>query len=322
MTQPANSLSLVADVGGTNTRVALAEGTRLLTDTVQKIPNHKADSLAEVLEGYIASRAVACSAAAVAIAGPVHDGRGTLTNLDWSMDRDTLAALSGAGTVAVLNDLQAQAFALGHIEDGNLRPILPGQPADAEAARLVIGIGTGFNAALALPVGDGRVVPASECGHVTMPVRSEADLRLAQFVGKSHGFTSVEDVQSGRGVEHIHAWHAAEAGREIKRSAAEIMAAAADGDSLALGTVESFVQLMGRIAGDLALVHLPFGGVFFIGGVARAMTPYLDRFGFEEHFRDKGRFADFMGRFPVLLVEDDFAALAGLSRHLDDLQKK
>ena len=321
MTQPASSLSLVADVGGTNTRVALADGARLLTDTVEKVPNRQADSLAALLEAYVADRSVDCAAAAVAIAGPVHNGRGTLTNLDWSMDCDTLATISKAETVAVLNDLQAQAYALGRIADENLRPILPGQQADPVAARLVIGIGTGFNAALALSTGQSRVVPASECGHVTMPVRNAADLRLVQFIERATGFASVEDVQSGRGVENIHAWHLHEAGDDTRHSAADIMAAADQGDEMALKTVETFVQLMGRVAGDLALVHLPFGGIHYIGGVARAMTPYLDRFDFARHFHDKGRFSDFMARFPVKLVEDDFAALAGLSAHLDALRK-
>ena len=321
MTHPKNVLSLVADVGGTNTRVALADGERLLTETVRKVPNREASSLADLLQTYVRDENVDCAAAAVAIAGPVRDGRGTLTNLNWSMDRDTLASIAKAETVAVLNDLQAQAFALGEISTDNLNNVLPGQPAASDAARLVIGIGTGFNAALALSTAKGHVVPASECGHVTMPVRSEADLRLASFVGKTTGFTSVEDVLSGRGVEHVYAWQAHEAGRDEKLSAAEVMERAEAGDGLALNAVETFVGLMGRVAGDLALVHLPFGGVYLIGGVARAMTPYLDRFGFSESFHDKGRFTDFMARFPVSLVEDDFAALSGLAAHLAEVRK-
>ena len=321
MTHPKNVLSLVADVGGTNTRVALADGERLLTETVRKVPNREASSLADLLQAYVRAERVDCAAAAVAIAGPVRDGRGTLTNLNWSMDRDTLASIAKAETVAVLNDLQAQAFALGEISGDNLNNLLPGQPAASDAARLVIGIGTGFNAALALSTAKGHVVPASECGHVTMPVRSKADLRLASFVGKTTGFTSVEDVLSGRGVEHVYAWQAHEAGRDEKLSAAEVMERAEAGDGLALSAVETFVGLMGRVAGDLALVHLPFGGVYLIGGVARAMTPYLDRFGFSESFHDKGRFTDFMARFPVSLVEDDFAALSGLAAHLAEVRK-
>ena len=34
------------------------------------------------------------------------------------------------------------------------------------------------------------------------------------------------------------------------------------------------------------------------------------------HFRDKGRFAEFMENFSVTVVEDDFAALTGCAAHL------
>ena len=49
------------------------------------------------------------------------------------------------------------------------------------------------------------------------------------------------------------------------------------------------------------------------------MTPYLDRFGFAEALRDKGRFSDFVAQFPVTVIEDDFAALHGLAQHLASL---
>ncbi|NNE87791.1 MAG: glucokinase, partial [Silicimonas sp.] len=112
---PANTLSLVADVGGTNTRVALAEGTVLLPETVKKYRNSDYPGLDTVLELYVQEKEVDCTAAAAAIAGPVRDGKGTLTNLDWSIDADTLARATRAEKVSVLNDLQAQGFGVGLI---------------------------------------------------------------------------------------------------------------------------------------------------------------------------------------------------------------
>ncbi len=321
MTYPANSLSLVADVGGTNTRVALAEGSRLLKETVRKVPNAEAEDLGALLAAYVRENDVDCHAAAVAIAGPVRDGRGTLTNLDWSMDEETLAKITQAETAAVLNDLQAQAFALGHIRPESLAPVIEGEPGREDAARLVIGAGTGVNAALALHSPGGRMVPPSECGHITLPVRNAEDLRLSEFVKREHGFASVEDVLSGRGVQHIHRWLCEEAGAQSSLSTAEIMELCESGDPLAEKTVATYVRMIGTVAGDLALVHLPFGGVFLIGGVARSMSRYFDRFGFATAFRDKGRFTGFMARFPVSVIADDFAALEGLASHLEDREK-
>ena len=133
---------------------------------------------------------------------------------------------------------------------------------------------------------------------------------------------SVEDLLSGRGVAKIYAWLASEAGHSETRTTDDIMRHCATGtDALATRTVEVFVKLLGRVAGDLALIHLPFGGVYLIGGVARGMAPYFDRFGFSENFRDKGRFDDFMDRFSVDVIEDDFAALSGMAHHLEEMRK-
>ncbi|MCV6594628.1 MAG: glucokinase [Silicimonas sp.] len=317
MDQPAVTpphVSLVADVGGTNTRLALADGADLRSPSIEKYRNAEHDSLADVITAYLAGQNQPVDAAAVAIAGPVEAGRGRLTNLDWSIDEAELTRTTGAARASVLNDLQAQAHGLAHIAPDHLRPVLPGRA--AEGAQLVIGAGTGFNAALALPTAAGALVPASECGHITLPVTRPEDLRLAQFVAREHGFASVEDVLSGRGIAHIHRWLAGEAGETSDLDTATIMAAAARGEARALDTVALHVRLLGQVAGDLALTHLPFGGVYLIGGVARAMTPYFDRFGFGAAFADKGRFADFMGQFPVSVIEDDFAALSGLAAFL------
>ena len=185
---------------------------------------------------------------------------------------------------------------------------------------LVVGVGTGMNAA---PVHDtpwGRVVAASECGHISMPVRSDQDYRLARFVEghgpHAHGFAGVEDVLAGRGLERVHAFITAEAGSAQDIKAAEIMAALAAGDPLARETARLYVHLLGAELGNLALIHLPFGGIYLVGGVARAFGNHLGPMGFAEAFRDKGRFEEFMGSFSVRILEDDHAPLTGCAVYL------
>ena len=321
MTFPANQTSLVADIGGTNTRVALSTGGKVLHDTIRRFANAEYPDLVAVLTRFIADAGgVDCAGACVAAAGPVRDGVAEMTNLDWTIDHVSVATATRAETVAVLNDLQAQGHALGHLAPGALRHVTGPAAGQKGASQLVIGVGTGFNAA---PVHDGpggRIVAASECGHVTMPVRTEADLRLSQFVEKAHGFPGVEDALSGRGLERVHAWASAEAGHGQTKTAAEIMALIeAGGDAIAERTGTVFVRLLGAVAGNLALTHLPFGGSYLIGGVARAFTPHLGRFGFAEAFRDKGRFSEFMEQFPVFVIEDDYAALQGCAAYLETL---
>ncbi len=321
MTVPApTDLTLVADIGGTNTRVALAAGRAVDHATVRRYANAEYPDFYAVLRRFLADTGQdrvdgACAAAA----GPVRDGVAEMTNLSWTITDDGVRAATGATRVALLNDLQAQGHALGHIAPDMLRTLIagPSEPPAPHAAQLVIGVGTGFNAAPVHHAPGGRVVAASECGHVSLPVRTDADLRLALHVERAHGFAGVEDVLSGRGLERLHGWIADQAGQPQDIRAAAIMQAIDADERLARETGRAFIRLLGSVTGDLALTHLPFGGIYLIGGVARAFTDHFARFGFAASFRDKGRFSGFMEGFRVQIIEDDYAALTGCAAHLD-----
>ncbi|WP_102108905.1 glucokinase [Oceaniglobus roseus] len=318
---PADPLSIVADIGGTNTRVALARRDVVDTASIERFRNAEHRGLEEVLRAYLSHRGnPAVAAACVAVAGPVHDGHAAMTNLDWRMDKTTLEHATGATTVALLNDLQAQGHALDHIDPDNLRLIVEGPEPGPHAAKLVIGVGTGFNAAPVYNTDTGRYVPPAEAGHANLPLRTEADFRLARFIETTHGFPAVEEVLSGRGLSHVYAWLGHEVGDDRTADAAAVMAALKAGtDPRAREATEIFVRMLGMVAGNLTLETLPFGGVYLIGGVTRAITPYLAEMGFAAAFRDKGRFGPFLEQFSVSVVEDDYAALVGCAGHLDGL---
>ncbi len=316
MALPDTAPVLVADIGGTNTRVALADGVQVRQATVTKYRNAEYPSLDKVLRTYLETRAVQVTGACVALAGPTRNGVGRLTNLDWRMDEALLREATGANHVALLNDLVAQGYALNHVTAHDLRSVVSRPAPQNGETRLMIGIGTGFYAAAVLSTPGGLLVMPSEAGHANLPVRTERELRLCRFVETAHGFPAIEDVLSGRGLERVHAFLDSAPDRSKRPHAAQIMEAAHGGDRHALDTLELFIGLMGTVAGNLSLIHLPFGGVYFVGGVARAMGPYLAAHGFAEAFANKGRFADFMRQFPVWLLEDDFAALTGCAAYL------
>ncbi|SFI87180.1 glucokinase [Celeribacter neptunius] len=318
---PADTLTLVADIGGTNTRVALADGVTLLPDTVRRYSNRKFPGLESVLRQYLEDEGgIDCKGACVAVAGPVRDGVGTMTNLDWTIDRDTLRRATRAEHVSILNDLQAQGHALGLVDPENIRSVIKAPEASPQAVKLVVGVGTGFNAAPVFETDRGRFVAPSECGHANLPIRNEHELALCQFVETAHGFPAVEDVLSGRGLERVYLFLGTEEGDAYEKSAAEIMASVeADDDPRATETARLFVKILGTVVGNLSLVQLPFGGVYLVGGVARHIAPYLDLFDFDVAFRDKGRFAGFMQNFAVSVIEDDYAALIGCASHMHNI---
>ncbi len=318
--------SLVADIGGTNTRVGLAYDGILKADTIKRHRNADYSGLDTILRDYLIGQDQICDAACIAMAGPVRDGVGVMTNLDWTMSEDDLARATGAKRAAVLNDLQAQGFALPSLPISAKRMIVEGSEASQDALgessnrQLVIGVGTGFNAAPIHGLDFGKLVAPSECGHANLPIRSEQELRLCRFVETAHGFPAIEDILSGRGFERVYSFLTMENGARQDLSAAAIMERLGQGDALAEEAARLFVRLLGTVVGNLALIHLPFGGIYLVGGVVRAFTPYLQRYGFETAFLDKGRFAGFMQNFPIWVVEDDYAALSGGLAYLKQLE--
>jgi glucokinase len=165
-------------------------------------------------------------------------------------------------------------------------------------------------------------VPPAEAGHSALPVGTEEEFRLAGAVARTHGFPSIEEVLSGRGIERVYAWlgDGEGDGEPAAASAAEILAAASDGrDPRAAAALRLFVRTLGAVAGDLALIYLPFGGIYLAGGVARRFAPWLAQMGFEGTFCAKGRFSDFMRQFPVSVIDDDYSALTGCAAHLVEL---
>ena len=309
---------LVADIGGTNTRVAMAQDTSVEGPSIKRYRNADYPGIATVLRAYLEQGHATPDAVCVCVAGPVRDGVGALTNLDWSMDGDLLRDATGAPEAALLNDLQAQGHAIEALKSEEIAEVTTGVAAKPGASQLVIGLGTGFNAAPIHVTRHGRHVAPSECGHANLPIRTEEELRLCHFVESAHGFPSIEDVLSGRGLERVYHWLAHEAGESSEKAAKDIMDGAAT-DPRAQEALRMFIRLLGTVAGNLSLVHLPFGGVYLVGGVARAMRPHLIQYGFTEAFRDKGRFAGFMGNFPVSVVLDDYAALTGNAAYMVDL---
>lgn len=322
------SLVILADIGGTNTRVALAEGTSLNVDSIRRFANAdyqaRGQDIAQVLRDYLDQTGAKVSGVCVAAAGPVQDGVATMTNLAWVIDGDMLTGATGAARVAILNDLQAQGQALGHIAGEKLRRVLDG-PVRKGGSMLVVGLGTGVNAAPAHPGKSGLLVPPSECGHVNMPVRTDEDFRLMRFMEARLATVSdaphagVEELLAGRGLANLHAFAASEAGVPALPTSADVLTALGNDDPAAIHAARLYIHILGQMLADQALIHLPYGGIYLIGGMSRAMTPHFARFGLETSFREARRVDLLQTQFSVTVVEDDYAALTGCAVYLNNI---
>lgn len=306
---------LIADVGGTNTRVALAHDGILQIDSIQRYRNADQLGVAEILIDYLHTHAAGThpSAVCIDVAGPVGEAQGQLTNLDWTVTTDQLCKVSGAQRGAIINDMQAQGLALSHLPAEAFRSVIKGTAQSGN--RIVVNVGTGFNSAVVLGDGPKLTVPGSETGHVNLPVPSPEIFELHQYLAGRFGFASAEEVLSGRGLSHVYAFLAKHSSSEALASSQHIIENL-DNDPLAVKSIAILLEVFGCVCGNLALTHLPFGGIYLVGGVAQALADHYPGSPFHSAFAAKGRFTEFMSQFSVHLVQDDHAALAGCIAHL------
>lgn len=342
---PATTMSkrrfLVADIGGTNSRLVFTEGSRLIHQTMRDYKNETASSVEEILRRYLHEQdSTHCDGCCLAVAGTLMDGEIRMTNLNWNIHPAAIAKQLHCDHSFILNDIQALGYSLrilrqanqGDAGAENVTPIIAIDNALVQpkhASQLIINIGTGFNASVVHTTTDGvEVVTASECGHLSLPVFNMQDFNISQFVRHRPDFSEVEDALSGRGIEALYKWVCATQGtknsdpknpntkKPNEKSANEICAALINGDPLAVATVKSFSRILGIVAGDLAVTHLPFGGIFLSGGVARNLAPHLNTAGFMDAFQYRGRKTDMMKRFPVSVINDNQFTLIGCAAFL------
>src|SRR6056297_2073184 len=196
---------LLVDLGGTHCHVGLGDNTGLLPETVASLRNADFPDLPALLQSYLtAQRPGPLRALCAGVAGPVRGDTAQLTNHAWHIEAGTLAQATGAQTVHLLNDLQAQGYSLDTLAPDTLTPLRPGTP-DPNGARLVLGLGTGCNVAVAHRVGETLFVPPAESGHTPLP--DCPDLRpLFDSLRDTHPHLPIEAALYGPGLTRLHHW--------------------------------------------------------------------------------------------------------------------
>ena len=120
-------LCLTADIGGTNTRVALFNNKLLLKSSCMTFSNNKYDSFETLIADYLRSTSVrSVKHAGIAVAGVVEANAAQMTNLAWSFSERSIASTTGAEYVGIVNDLQAQGYGLKSLDGSDLEPIMVG----------------------------------------------------------------------------------------------------------------------------------------------------------------------------------------------------
>ncbi|MCB9990832.1 MAG: glucokinase [Rhodospirillales bacterium] len=305
---------LIADIGATNARFALAGPDGVQQELVLKCTDYP--GLAEAMQAYLQQAGARVAAAAVAIAGPVSGDRFSMTNHPWSFSVADVKAQLGLSSLVLMNDFEALARAVPFLKEGADYRQVHGDKPQPQAPIGIIGPGTGLGVASLIWDGQGyRPVPG-EGGHVTVPARSQRTFDLfAWLLANKYSHISAERVCSGKGLVNLYNGLRGLDGLEglPDLEAEQISAQALSGACpVCAEALDMMMDFLGVTAGNLALTLGAFGGIYIAGGIPARLGDYFDRSSFFTAFSDKGRFRDYMAPIPVYLIHHPFPAFVGL----------
>ena len=268
--------TLVADIGGTNTRLGIVTNGELTG-----LHKHPTGTLADLREAIHTLRDEVGTdprAVVAAGAGPVQNGTIRLTNANLDLSEVELSHATGAHHTFVINDFTAAAWSVAEITDDHVET-LQGESSPPMGTRLVVGPGTGLGVG-ALLYSEGHFHTVSgEGGHIGLSPRHHDEVAVfdaARHIAPECFFDDslvleAEMFLSGTGLPILYQAVAMAGGQTnaAVRSAKDILQDALDGmDPCAVKTARMFTEHLGAIMGDLAMALVPTGGVFLVGGVA------------------------------------------------------
>jgi len=316
-----NEPVLVADIGGTNARFAVAapkdDGHPALM-SIREFTAAQFGSLAQVASHYLTQlEELRPRRSVIAVASEVIGDEIKLTNSPWSFSIMGLQRELGLDAIEAINDFAAIATAIPHLAPSELERIgaatAPAPPSRSERRYAVTGPGTGLGVC-GLLVRHGRaVVIESEGGHVAFAPGSDYEIAILQYLMKRHARVSIERLLSGLGLQNLYAAVCAiEGTAPTLESPQHITGSARGGSDIAcVRAVELFCAIFGSFAGDVALMYGAWDGVYLAGGMTPMLLPWILRGEFRHRFESKGRFSSLMEKIPTFAIAHPQPGLLG-----------
>ena len=297
------AIGLVADVGGTNTRLALVGQGGVLPETVVSRPNAKFDSFLDLAQEYLSGHS-APPFVVIAVAGPVAGKHARLTNRNWDFDADVLVDALGASDVTLMNDLEALGQAVPTVAPDAVAPLHDGATLGGEGQALVVGLGTGFNVS-AVHMATGAVL-ISEMGHASLPANVMSVLQ--EHMPDTSKFDTVENLFSGVGLLRL--------ARVIGVDVDSAEALAKSDDPRAKEAMEACADAFGLMVRELAYAYFPRAGLYFNGSLAKFLMAPERRARVLAPLRSDPGFDGQFSRIPAFLFVSDTVALGGCTARL------
>lgn len=320
-------LNLVADIGGTNIRLALTDTSNNITN-IETFQCAKFKSLFEVINQYLTEKEIhgTYANACLAIAAPVDHDIISMTNLPWKISQKQLKEQLELNSLYFINDFSAIAMAIPFLNEEQKQQIGNCEPTVGKAIS-VCGPGTGLGVATLIAVEDKWHCLSGEGGHSDFAPVDELEMKILHYLQTIKKRVSYEQLLSGYGLEQIYQAliatknHQNNTNALVEHLAAEDISSRAIDESCSVcyQSLSIFCRVLGSFAGNLALTMNSLGGVYIAGGIVPKFIEFIEQSDFRLRFEAKGRLSTLTKQAPTYIIKEKQPGLLGASAYLNQI---
>ncbi len=330
-----SSYVLGADVGGTNTNIAIAgiknSKPSLLfsldfkTQELESMILPIKQTIAYAQEKYKIKVVLAC----FGVAGAVTSKDSIeLTNVNFNINRDELIKKTPLKNISIINDFQALGYGLNLLNTKNKKDIFKVRNSQMHppfSTKALLGAGTGLGKSILVYDKNLNIyVPfPSEGGHVDFPPQNDFEMQLVQFIKKIRAISqplTYEELLSGRGIENIYLFlknsqrfEATDYTKEINEVAEKVslISEYKELDETCKEAFRLFTKFYARCAKNFVLDTMATGGIYIAGGIASKNKEIFKSKEFFKEFENAYRRSEVLKKIPIYIIINYDVSLIG-----------
>ncbi|MDE0950235.1 MAG: glucokinase [Halioglobus sp.] len=305
---------LVADVGGTNSRLALFDPQTNELRAQRNYRNRDYAHFEDIVDAWLLALTEPPPIhGCLAVAAPPLGDRVSMLNIDWSFSCRELATRFGLIELRCINDFQGNAYALPYLTKQDLISIHSGGSGAGIGKLATLGPGTGLGGATLTLSGDVPVACASEPGHMGLAASTALELELFRYLQPQYGEVHAELLLSGPGLQRLYRSLAdIQEWDKPTLTPEEISTQAMAGRcKLCELTLNTFCDLLGSAAGDYVLANGAYGGLYLAGGIIPGMVEFLAASHFVQRFQEKGNMQPHLNQVALYAITCETTGLIG-----------
>ena len=315
---------IVADIGGTNARLAFQEYKDSEIQLIDSFSCSNFKSLEDIVNTYKQKHNIFNEHMSIAVAGPCDNENVKLSNNHIQFNKHRLLKDLKLKSLLTINDFVAQSFTFRDLlleENKEKNKILLDKlklfeikvgKSNKNTSLLVTGPGTGLGVCNLKKI-ENEVIPIpGEGGNAYFSPSNFEQIEILNYFLKSNKYVSFEDLVSGRGIENLFNFYQSRNNSPISKiKAVEIADLADKNNQNAISAITQMYKILVTSIINNIFLNGSLAGVIICGGISIKLQNFLKKEIFIDEFLKIDHYFDYLNNIPIFLCKNESNGLIG-----------